>query len=77
MNIATTGPTQNLFNYHGEITLSDIKFQAETTNADNDRRKQEYDQIYPNKTPKEHFWMDSIWFLGRFWMDAGSILIGF
>ena len=46
MNIATTGPTQNLFNYHGEITLSDIKFQAETTNADNERRKQEYDQIY-------------------------------
>ena len=43
MPMETTGSIKELLDHYGEITLSDIKAQAEIINAANGRRDKEYE----------------------------------
>ena len=46
VTIATAGSIKERFGHYGEITLSDIKVQAEIINTTNYRREQENEQLY-------------------------------
>ena len=46
MPISTIGSIKDVFGHYGEITLSDITYQAEIINAVNGSMEQEYDNLY-------------------------------